>query len=57
MEMTIPSAYALEDKFPGILSSSTYAHEIYYFHMNFYKTSLNLKFCDNVYLYMHYGCA
>jgi hypothetical protein len=55
--MTIPSAYALEDKFPGILSSSTYAHEIYYFHMNFYKTSLNLKFCDNVYLYMHYGCA
>jgi hypothetical protein len=36
------------------MSFSAYASEICYFHMNFYKTSLNLKFCDNAHLYMHY---
>jgi hypothetical protein len=32
--------YALEDKFSGIFSSSTYAYKLYYFHMIFTKQVL-----------------
>jgi hypothetical protein len=39
--------YALE-KFLGSLFSSAYASQICYFHRIFYKTNLNLNFCDNV---------
>jgi len=50
MKIKILFAYAVEDKIPGFLFSSAYANKICYFYMNFCKTILNLKFCDNVYL-------
>jgi hypothetical protein len=34
-----------------------YASKLYYFHIIFLKTSLNLNFFYNVHLQMHYGCT
>lgn len=34
--------------------SSAHALEFYYFHMDFYKASLHLNFCDKAYIRMDY---
>ena len=55
-EMFVAAWCAHPDLIPD-LSSSACANEICCFHMNFCKTSLNLKICDNAHLQMHYWCA
>jgi hypothetical protein len=50
-------AYALQDKFLGISSSSAYGLQFCYFSMNFCRLSLNLNFCNKGHILMQYGFA
>jgi len=55
--MTNLCVFALEDKFPGILSSSALAPEFCHFCLDFNTMSLPPNFCYNVHLWMNYGYA